>query len=81
MCREGWTLRWVQLSTDSFHIPITIMAKSNNIKEALSGHLLKDKTLDAVRLGLLTPDSLSEVYRFTDEAEKTKSKGRASDAR
>ena len=56
------------------------MAKSNNIREALSGHLLKDKTLDAVRLGLLTSESLSEVYRFTDEAQKTKSKGTASDA-
>ena len=52
------------------------MAKSNNIREALSGHLLKVDTLDAVRLGLITPDSLAELYRFTKE-----NKGSASDAR
>ena len=81
MCREGWTLRWVQLSTDSFHIPITIMAKSNNIREALSGHLLKECTLDAYRLGIVTKDSVSEVYRFKDEAETTNSTRDTTNAR
>ncbi len=43
------------------------MAKTKNVQEALSGHLLKVDTLDAVRLGLITPGSLSEVYRFSKE--------------
>ena len=46
------------------------MAKSKNIKEALSGHLLKIDTLDAVRLGLITPDSISELYRNSKEKVK-----------
>ena len=49
------------------------MAKSKNIKEALSGHLLKDKTIDAVRLGILLPSSVSEVYRYS-KGKEAKSK-------